>query len=112
MCYCDNTNSFGITKYIKGNIMQSGSKATGKHSFEIRIHLDKRLLRVASLPDYSSIAELDDPKKIYPKVNYRFFLAIYYQGDTIRLNKVSVVDKFDEKMWMNYILLWVGVCVL
>ena len=40
MCYCDYANSKGITKYIKGNTMQSGNKRTGKHSFEIRIHLD------------------------------------------------------------------------
>ena len=57
--------------------MQRESKATGKQSFEIRIHLDEKLLRVGSLPDYSSIAELDDPNKIDPKVNYRFFLAIF-----------------------------------
>jgi len=96
MCYYDNSNSHGFTKYIKGNPMQSES--TGKHSFELRIHLDEKLMKVASLPDYSSIAELDDPSKIDPKVNYRFFLAIYYNGDIIRINNVSVVDKFDEKM--------------
>ena len=27
MCYYDNSNSSGITKYIKGNSMQSGNKA-------------------------------------------------------------------------------------
>jgi len=40
MCYYDLSNSNGITKYIKGNEMQSGNKVTGKHSFEIRIHLE------------------------------------------------------------------------
>ena len=74
MSYNDLSNCNGITKYIKGNPMQSGS--TGKHSFEIRVHLDQKLLRVASLPDYSSIAELDDANKIDPKTNYRCFLAI------------------------------------
>jgi len=78
MGYWDYSNDYGITKYIKGNAMQSGSKATGKHSFEFRVHLDQKLLRIACLPDYSSIAELDDPNKIDPKVNYRFFLAIRY----------------------------------
>jgi len=107
MCYYDNSNSNGITKYIKGKPMQSGRKETGKHSFEIRIHLDQKLLRVASLPDYSSIAELDEPNKIDPKVNYRFFLAILSKGNIIRINNVSVVDKFDEKMWKNYIYLCV-----
>ena len=76
MSYNDYSDSNGITNYIKDNAMQSGDKATGKHSFEIRIHLNQKLLRVTSLPDYSSIAELDEPNKIDPKVNYRFFLAI------------------------------------
>jgi len=74
MCYYDCSNSGGITRLIKGNSIQSGSK--GKHSLEFRIHLDEKLLRVGSLPDYSSIAELDDPKKINPKANYQFFFAI------------------------------------
>jgi len=55
--------------------MQYGGK-TGEHSFEVRIHLNQRFLRVASLPDYSSIAELDDPNKINPKIAYRFFLSM------------------------------------
>ena len=76
MSYYDFSNSYGITKYIKGYPMQSGGSETGKHSFEIRIHLDEKLLRIACLPDYSSIVELNDPNKIDPKVNYRFFLAI------------------------------------
>ena len=78
MCYFDNSKGYGITKYIKGSEMQSGTKVTGKHSFEVRIDLNQKFLRVASLPDYSSIAELDDPNKIDPKVAYRFFLSMYY----------------------------------
>jgi len=53
------------------------SESTGKHRLEFRIHLDEKLLRVGSLPDYSLIAELDDPNKIDPKVNYRFFFTIH-----------------------------------
>jgi len=49
MCYWDYINDFGITKYIKGSPMQSGAKATGKHSFEVRIHLNQKFLRVACL---------------------------------------------------------------
>jgi len=78
MCYYGHSNSWGITKYIKGSQMQSGTKVTGKHSFEVRIDLNQKFLRVASLPDYSSIAELDDPNKIDSKVAYRFFLSMAY----------------------------------
>jgi len=39
MSYYDLNNSYGLTKYIKGSPMQSGTKVIGKHSFEVRIHL-------------------------------------------------------------------------
>jgi len=40
MCYYDYSNSNGIPKFIKGNPIQSENKATGKHRFEVRVHLD------------------------------------------------------------------------
>lgn len=81
MSYNDHSNSYGITKYIKGSPMQSGAGATGKHSFEVRIYLKQKFLRVASLPDYSSVAELDDTNKIEPKVAYHFFFSLVFHGD-------------------------------
>jgi len=77
--------------------MQNGGKI-GKHSFEVRIHLNQKFLRVASLPNYSSIAELDDANKINPKVAYRFFLSMVHQGDTMRITDFRTVTKFDGKM--------------
>jgi len=56
--------------------MQSRNKNTGKRSIEVRVHIDQKLLRVASLPDYSSTVELDDPTKIKPNKDYRFFLSM------------------------------------
>jgi len=55
-------------------------------------------LRVASLPDYSPIAELDYPDKIDPKVDYRFFLSMYYSGDMMRITNMRAVSEFDDKM--------------
>jgi len=85
MCYNDMSNIYGTTNFIKGSSMQSGTKVRGKHSFEVRICLNKRFLRVACLPDYSSIAELDEPKKIDPKVAYRFFLSLKNENDMMRI---------------------------
>ena len=76
--YNDNSDGYGISKYIKGSPTLLRIKEAGKHSFEVRIYLNEKFLRVASLPDYSSIAELDDPNKIDPKVSYRFFLSMFY----------------------------------
>jgi len=56
--------------------MVSGKIPSETKSFEVRLHLDERLLKVASLPDYSSIAELDDPNKIDPELAYRFFFSM------------------------------------
>jgi len=81
-----------------GSPMQAETKAIGKHSFEVRIYLYQKFLRVASLPDYSSIAELDDPNKINPKVAYRFFLSMYYPEDMMRITHIRTVSEFDEKM--------------
>ena len=78
--------------------MQSGDKVTGKHSFEVRIYLDQKILKVASFPDYSSIAELDDPNKIDSKVAYRFFLLMANEGDMMRITSFRTVSEFDEKM--------------
>ena len=71
---------------------------TEKHSFEVRIYLNEKFLRVASLPDYSSIAELDDPNKIDLKVAYRFFLSMICSGDMMRITNMRTVSEFDEKM--------------
>jgi len=78
--------------------MQSGDNGTDKHSFEVRISLNQKILRVASLPNYCSVAELDDPNKIDPKVAYRFFLSMFNIGDTMRITKMITVLEFDEKM--------------
>jgi len=40
MCYYDASNRYGITKYIKGSPMQSGTKVISNHSFEVRICLN------------------------------------------------------------------------
>jgi len=100
MCYCDNNYFQGITKYIKGNIntMKSENQPPGKKSFEVRLHLNQKLLKIAFLPDYSSIAELDNPNKIDPKIAYRFFFSIGSQGDMMKIKNFRTVSKFDEKM--------------
>jgi len=71
--------------------MQSGSKEIGKHSFEVRIHLNQKVLKVASLPNYSSIAELENPDKIDLKEAYRFFLSLKNEGDRMRITKIKTV---------------------
>jgi len=98
MCYSGDSNNYGIARYIKGSPILLDSEDAGKHSLEIRIDLNEKFLRVASLPDYSSIVELDDPNKIDPKVAYRFFLSMYNEGDMMRITKIRKVNRFNENM--------------
>jgi len=56
--------------------MQSKGKRVEKHSYELRIHLNKKILRVGCLPSYESIAELDDINKIDSQEAYRFYISI------------------------------------
>jgi len=72
---------------------------TDKSSYEVRIDLNVKFLRVGSLPDYSSITELDNQNKIDQNGAYRFFLAMLNQGDIMRITKIKTVSKFDDKMW-------------
>ena len=67
----------------------------------MRIHLNERIVRVASLPDYSSVAGLDNLNKIDTNVSYRFYVALFYKDDTMRIPKMEIVDKFDDKMWLR-----------
>jgi len=78
--------------------MISAHQPSGKKSFEVRLHLDQKLLKIASLPDYSSIAELDYPSKIDPTVAYRFFFSMQNFGDMMKISNFRIVSKFDDKM--------------
>lgn len=40
------------------------TRGTGINRFEVRINLNSRYLSVGSVPEYSSVVELDDPNKI------------------------------------------------
>ncbi len=77
MAYFNRNSNYGITKYIKGPNINSNKRKNIKESFEVRIFLKEKILKVGSYPDYSSILELDDPNKIDPKIPYRFFIYIY-----------------------------------
>jgi len=56
-----------IFKYKTKNTLISLKILFVKHSFKVRKYLNQKVLRVVSLLDYSSIAELDDSNKIRPE---------------------------------------------
>lgn len=39
-------------------------RKNGERRFEIRVHLENKMIKIGSLPDYQLVAELDDINKI------------------------------------------------
>lgn len=67
----------------------------------MRVFLNEKILRVASLPNYESILELDNINKIQVETKYRFFVYIYYIEDMIEITDVKESDYYfeNDKIW-------------
>jgi len=74
-------------------------RLNGERKFEIRVNLEKRIIKVGSLPDYKLVAEIDDKNKIDTKKEYTFAMLNYgSDNNNIILEDVSEVDSFDDRM--------------
>lgn len=62
----------------------------------MRISLDEKILKVASLQNYESIIELDDPQKIESQTLYRFFFYLYYGGDVLEITDIIESPFFEN----------------
>lgn len=81
----------GIDKSINGKIQS--------FEFEVRIFLDQKILRVASLPNYAQMVELDDPNKIKSNTDYRFFIKIAYPGHMLEITEIIESDSFENTIF-------------
>ena len=57
----------------------------------MRINLQRRLFRVASLPNYESVVEANKPDKIDPSESYRFVLSGLYPKTKMTIVKLAKV---------------------
>jgi len=73
LCYCEYGYEKGVTKTMKGPPIRNDKKYE-RRSLEVRINLQRKLLRVASLPNYESVVEANKPDRINPSESYRFAL--------------------------------------
>ena len=67
-----------------------------KRSLEVKIHLQERLMRVSTLPNYESVVELDHQNLIDPKKLYRFFVYLENPQNRVTITKLQKVSRFDE----------------
>ena len=56
----------GVSKVIKGPPITTKNSILERRILEVRVNLQKRFLRVGSLPNYESVVEVNDPEEINP----------------------------------------------
>jgi len=64
----------------------------------MRININKRILKVGSLPDYESIVQIDDPNQIRFDTPYRLFVRGLNSRNRIIISRLEIVSKFDGLM--------------
>lgn len=65
----------------------------------MRIDIQRRILKVGSLPNYDSVAQVDKPnEKINPATPYRFYLGGLNKQTKMTITKLQTVSEFDNKM--------------
>ncbi|EAR89131.1 hypothetical protein TTHERM_00576820 (macronuclear) [Tetrahymena thermophila SB210] len=89
---------YTLTKLIKGDPIPEINKLNINKQIEIRIHLKKKLFRIATIPGYENISELDNRNRIKDNLNYRFGIELYQQDDQIIINEFMVEDQFNDDM--------------
>jgi len=74
--YCEYDDCGDFNTQIKGESIKINENSLEKRSLEMRINIQRRILKVGSLPNYDSVVQVSKPnQKINPATPYRFFLA-------------------------------------
>ncbi|KAL4474484.1 hypothetical protein ABPG72_016162 [Tetrahymena utriculariae] len=98
ICYKERGDSMKIDKVVKGNNVFEGKKVNIDKEIEVRIHLAKKMIKVANYPNYENVAELQNKQLILENTQYRLAVELYYTVHKIIITHFSKVDEFDEKM--------------
>lgn len=64
----------------------------------MRVHLNQKYLKIATLPGYDNVWELDSSDRINLDRKYRLYLNIHHKHDILRVTGVQNVSKFDDNM--------------
>jgi len=64
----------------------------------MRINIERKILRVGSLPNYESVIQLDRDYKIEPATPYRFFLWGLNKQTKMVITKLETASQFNDLM--------------
>ena len=88
-----------MIKIIRGKRLHSGFENIGESKkLEFRFHLENKIMKAASLPDFDDVVEMNDPSLIENNCSYYIGFSIIYPNDGIRILDFRKVKEFDEKM--------------
>jgi len=87
-----------LNTLVKGKDILNYNWSLGIRSLEIRININKKMVRVGSLPNYDSVVKADEPVNINPAIPFRFFLQGLNPKSKITITKFRVVNEFDNSM--------------
>lgn len=67
-------------------------------NLEIRIHLQQKVFRISSPPNYENVFELENEDNIDLGIGYVFAMDVWDPTNYIIIENVSEVKEFDSKM--------------
>lgn len=92
LCYYESNGNLGLNSLVKGKSILIDDKSLVNRSLEVRINIQRRILRVGSLPNYDSVVQADQPERIDPETPYRFFLGGLNKGNKMTIMKLETVS--------------------
>ena len=87
-----------INTVLKGKDMRTDDNSLERRSLEMRINIEREILRVGSLPNYDSVVQLESKYKIEPATPFRFFLNGLNRQTKMVITKLETVSQFDNLM--------------
>ena len=95
--YSEYSDNGHIKTQIKGESIRTKDYSLEKRCLEMRIDIQRRILKVGSLPNYDSVAQVDKPNEwINPATPYRFYLGGLRKQTKITITKLQTVSDFDN----------------
>ena len=98
LSYCEYRGCHGLNNWVKGFPILNEDNSIETKILEVRINIEKKILKVGLLPDYESAVEADNPELIDSATPYRFFLSGLNSKTKISITKLNIVGEFDKNM--------------
>jgi len=97
LSYYEINGSSGLNTLVRGRPIINDDSFL-ERNLEMRINIQRRILKVGSLPGYDSVVTVDEPEKIDPTISYRFFVNGLNPNNKMTITKLEKVGEFNDAM--------------